>query len=460
VPHTTWGNSAGETAGIIAGAATAAATCGGIYSGIVIAASVAIIGAAARATQIGMARSLIKLDVPLTDGSIKSAGISDIGMDAAEVKSTSILSILEWVKARYRMYSTRQPFTMRSWQVDEKKYSTPDCGFTFTFSGNKQEGVNFIADNRSIIVGTDSSERTMPNTINGESQSAVTGSFFGSERIQAASAQNSTYFVQKGGQRIMRLAWQPNIPVPMIEDVQKLNIEILRDRKITALKSDGSLPSKIWVLTEDGGVAVLTENVAVAWSRITAGGGKILDAAGVPVNGMTAFRLIAKKNSKGIQVIGIPESLGEKGGVFLDEWRPYLTGGETSYYESGAVIYDSNTDEVFAMEAYPVPGIGKYIGYPYVSRVRSLPALSGGIMKPQRVARVKMRLVDSHKPKIAGFPTGKENQIVGDGQSDGGRSGVWNVPVPGNVELDAGFELYTRHPDSLSIVAWDTEEDA
>ena len=43
---------------------------------------------------------------------------------------------------------------------------------------------------------------------------------------------------------------------------------------------------------------------------------------------------------------------------------------------------------------------------------------------------------------------------------DGGRSGVWNVPVPGNVELDASFELYTKYPDSLSLIAWNTEEDA
>ena len=221
------------------------------------------------------------------------------------------------------------------------------------------------------------------------------------------------------------------------------------------------MPSCVWCVLSDGTAAVITEAPGgIAWSRVSAGGGKILDTVSVPVNGQTAFRLVVKQNERGTQIIGIPEEEGKAGDIFLDEWRVYYSGSLAQQYTAEAFVYDAETDELIPITEQPTPAMSRYIGYLYLSKVRSLPALISALMKPVRIARLKMRFVDSHKPKIAGYPTGVENQIVHPGQIDGGRSGIWNVPVPGNVELDAGFEVYTKHPDSLSLLAWDTEEEA
>jgi hypothetical protein len=36
--------------------------------------------------------------------------------------------------------------------------------------------------------------------------------------------------------------------------------------------------------------------------------------------------------------------------------------------------------------------------------------------------------------------------------------GIADVPVPGNVELDAAFEVYTEQPAALSVICMKTEE--
>jgi hypothetical protein len=462
VPETGWGNNAASIAGNIVAAAASASQSASPVSMAAIAGSVAGILSAARAVIYNTAQSLTRVNFRLTDGTDVAVTPGNLGLDPVVTRSDDMPSLIEYVKTRYRMYSRVQPFTLRTWKADEKQYSTPECGFTFTFTSDQKEGVNFITDNRSIVAGTDASERIISAQVSGEQQSAVTGSFFGSELVQAAKAQSSTYFVLKGGQKILRMGWEPNVPVPTVSDIQKFNKEILRGRKVLGLKADKSLPSRIWCVLDDGQAAVITDTGGgqVAWSRIALGGGRLLDTAGIPINGQAALRIAAKINDKGIQVIGIPETEGEQGDVFLDEWRPYTSQGIANYYTDEAVVYDTETGAVYEHGQYPLAKAGLYIGYAYTSKVRSLPSAEAQSMKPARIARVKIRMIDSHTPKIAGFPSGAENQVVGKGQMDGGRSGVWNVPVPGNVELDASFELYTKHPDSLSIIAWDTEEDA
>ena len=462
VPETAWGNSASSIASNIAAAAAAASQSVSLATMPAVAGSVAGILSAARAVIYGTSQGLTRVGFRLTNGTDVSITSEVLGLDPAVTRSDDMMSYIEYVKARYRMYSRVQPFTLRTWKADEKQYSTPDCGFTFTFTSDQKEGVNFITDNRSIVAGTDASERIIPAQVNGEQQSAVTGSFFGSELVQPAKAQSSTYFVLKGGQKILRMGWEPNVPVPVISDIQKLNKEILRGRKVLGLKADKSLPSRIWCMLDDGEAAVITDTGGgqVSWSRITVGGGALMDTAGIPVNGQAALRIAAKINSKGIQVIGIPETEGVEGDIFLDEWRPYTSQSIAQYYTSEAVVYDTEDGTVYEYGHYPLGRSGLYIGYSYTSKVRSLPSAEAQSMKPARIARVSLRMIDSHTPKIAGYPSGVENQVVGKGQMDGGRSGVWNVPVPGNVELDASFELYTKYPDSLSLIAWNTEEDA
>ena len=328
--------------------------------------------------------------------------------------------------------------------------------------------MSFIGELRSIFFATDSSERIMPATVNGEAQSAQTGSYYGAEKIQAAKAADAFYFVQKGGQSVLRAYYAPNVPTPVIADAQMYNREILRNRKILSIRSSRAQPVTVWCVMEDGGAAVITdEGGRIAWSRVTCGAGAVADAAVIPVNGMSPLRVAAVRAEDGIYIGAAEDFLGEKGDVFLDLWREYNSAGLVSEYGSRAVIYDAAKRTAAPVTEYPPPdpGEGKYIGYPYESRMRTLPGATAGALKPGRVAAVRLRLLESHLPFIKGHPSGTVNRVVhplwggSEMELNAVKDGVVSVPIPGTVEQDAAFEVYTDVPEPLSVIMMIEEGD-
>ena len=460
-----WGSSSGRAAVIASAAVAAVSMCGG---GLIAMAAVGGSSAGILAAAQGVVDAVIKgmlnsLALTLTNGSGDNPGMGDYGADYP--CTPAIQAKCDYLLAKNKLYEPKQPFVMSRWKVEESEYSTPDCGFTFKASSDEIENISFITDLRSIFFSTDAGERIMPSTVNGAAQSAQSGSFFGSEPLQAAKAADALYFVQKGGQSLMRAYYAPNVPVPQIADAQMYNREILRGRKILGVKSAKSLPVAVWCLMEDGSPAVLTDDGGkLAWSRVSSGAGAVLDTGVIPVNGMPAMRVAGVRAEDGIYIGMAAESPGGKDDVYLDLWREYNDARLAGEYGVNAVVYDSVSGETVPASGAepPEPGEGKYIGYPYTSRMRTMPVAAARAMKPGRVARVRLRLLESHLPWVKGHPSGMENRIVSPAWESVNlpRDGIADVPVPGNIELDASLDIHTSEPAALSIICLATEEDA
>jgi hypothetical protein len=463
LPYSNWGNGAGRV-GVIAGAAGAAATlCGG---NLLAMAGVGGTCAAILAIAAGTADAVIEgfinsLGLEQTDGGFDNAGLEDLGIEYPT--TNAILQKCELLIARNKLYEPKQPFVLRRWKVEESEYSTAECGFTFKAASDEPEGISFIADMRSVFLSTESSERILPATVNGAEQSMQTGSFFGAQRTQPAKAADALYFVRKGGQALMRAAYAPNVPVPQITDAQMYNREILKGRKILGIRSSKAQPPSIWCVMDDGKAAVFAETGgAGAWMRVSSGAGEIIDAGAVPSGGAGMARIVAVRAADGIYIGIASEDLGEKGDVFLDLWSEYANGSVAAQYGPGAAVYDSVTGETVPAEAQPEPGPGKYIGYPYESRFRTLPGNSAMSLSPSRVAAARFRLLESHLPYIKGYPGGMVNRMVHPlwaGSLDVAKDGVVAVPVPGGIEQDAAYEVFTSVPAPLSVVCMIAEED-
>jgi hypothetical protein len=465
VPYTGWGNGAGRGGVIASAAGAAAAMCGGsIISMVSVAGSCAAVLAVAGGIVDGIIRGMIgSLSLELTDGSSDSPGLGEFG---AEYPTTAAIQAkCDYLLAKHRLHEPKQPFVMRRWKADESEYSTPECGFTFKASSDEAEDISLITDMRSIFFATGSSERTMPETVNGAQQSLQTNSYNGAERIQAAKAADALYFVRKGGQGVMRAAYAPNVPVPQIEDLQEYNREILRGRKILGLRGARTSPSGVWCVMDDGKAAVFTDNGGkAAWARVSCGGGDIVDTGAVPSGGTGFLRFMGIRTEDGIYIGSATEEPGEKGDVFLDLWRDYNDARLVLDYGEKAVIYDAGTGTATPVKAavLPEPGEGKYIGYPYTSRMRTLPGISARTLKPSRVATARFRLLESHLPFIKGYPDGAVNRLVHPlwgNDLNNVKDGVVGVPVPGNIGQDAAFEVFTDVPAPLSVICMIDEED-
>jgi hypothetical protein len=258
----------------------------------------------------------------------------------------------------------------------------------------------------------------------------------------------------------LRAYYAPNVPVPVISDLQMYNREILRGRKITAIKSAKTTPVNTWLVMEDGKAALITdEGGRAAWSRLTCGAGSVVDTGAIPINGMSALRIVGIRTDDGIYIAAAAEYPGERGDVFLDLWREYNDAGLLSQYRQPAVVYDAASRRTAELAENPEPGPGKYIGYPYESRMRTLPR---GALGPTRSARARLRLLESHLPYIRGYPGGMVNRLVHplwNTDLNEVKDGVINAPVPGNVEQDAAFEVFTSEPGPLSIICLTEEGD-
>jgi hypothetical protein len=463
VPYTAWGSGL-ASAGIMIGAGVAATLAGASVELAAVPISLAIILPATYfATKAIIKNFYNKIELNLTDGSTADdSGFDSIydGWNGMQMTKDSLVAKKDYLLSSNKLYEDKQPFVMRRWRVEEEHYSTAGCGFTFVMSSEEKEDINIITNNRSFFISTTSSERIMPATVNGEAQTAQTGSFFGSEKLQPAKAADALYYLQRGGQRIMRAYWQPNVPVPSIGDIQKYNREILRNREVVSMKSSKSLPAQVWCVMKDGGVALATDAAgggAPAWGRITTGAGRILDTAPLPINGMSVLRTVAIKTEKGVFFCGIPEQQSEPEDIFLDAWQPYLSDVRGTY-GAAAVVHDKETNRVYPLASAPPTGPGLYIGYPYMSMFRTLPAPETQALKPVRTARVRMRFMESELPFIKGCPSGAVNKMV---SLHKGRyvDGVADIPVPGNVELDAAFEVFTEAPGPLSVLCLLTEDE-
>jgi hypothetical protein len=461
---TAWGKTLAEDAGIIASAVGAGVSAGNGLPSVGIGASLAGILPAARAVVWALLNMMInQLELKLTDGSTFNPSLEDMGMTSTTVET--IQAKADFMIAKNKLYEPKQPFVMRRWQMEAEEVSTPDCGFMFKATSDEREAAAFIGSLRSIIVATESAERVMPPEVNGASQSAQTSSYLGAERLQAAAGADALYYMRKGGQSVMRAAYSPNVPVPEIMDLQKYNVEILRGRNIVSLKAAKGRPVSLWCVADDGAVAVLTDGAGQqAWSRISCGGSAVLDTAVNSVRANPAHRLIAARDDKGICIAQCAECYGETGDVFLDLWRDFSSVSLISEYGAGAVVFDSVTRSVMPASSQPPPepGRGRYIGYAYTSRLRTLPAEAAQALRPGRVVRTRFRFLESHLPFIRGFPSGECNRIVSPYWREGvdvPADGVADVPVPGNVELDAAYEVFSDVPAPLSIICVATEED-
>jgi hypothetical protein len=190
VPYTGWGSTAAGVAGTIVSASLAAVSAGvgnNVVAAIGVAASCAgVLAATAAIWQSALRGALNSLVIQLTDGSAGVAAESEF-INSGQYANTSVLQAKkDYLLTKYKLYEDEQPFLLRVWKVDESKYSTPECGFTFAMSSDEKETVNILSSIRSFFISTDASERIMPSSVNGQEQTAQVSSFFGSEKIQAA----------------------------------------------------------------------------------------------------------------------------------------------------------------------------------------------------------------------------------------------------------------------------------
>ena len=321
------------------------------------------------------------------------------------------------------------PFFTREIIVDE--YPTPDCGFTFEIASDMNDAIKWLAVNKGLITGTETAEWIIPPGIHATNVQAVLNSRYGSDKIQGTAIGDAACFFQTGKKALVEYYIPQQDNNFRANNMALTSDNMLRESPAKEFDFISSPYTKLFITREDGqAVTLLYERSTgtFAWSRITTEG-KILSACALPAkDGYDEMYLLVKRADKIFL-----EVLRENSDVYLDSYVKVPV--SLSEYEIGATTYNG------------------YVGYPYTSRVRSMPIIANNKMKPNNIKNILIRFLDSYMPDIKALPNNKTDIIP----CNEPYSGVYKTAFPGTWDIDVMFELIHNKPSRCKILAINAE---
>jgi hypothetical protein len=186
--------------------------------------------------------------------------------------------------------------------------------------------------------------------------------------------------------------------------------------------------TRIFISREDGKVAcLLYERLTgtFAWGRITTGG-HVRSVAVLPGDGQDEVYFVV-----------------ERGGDFFLE----RLDGRDEVYLDGFHEGAPGEGEIQS---------GEYSGFPYVSRVRSMPILANDRMKNNVIKTLHIRFHNSFLPRVKSLAGDREVQTDSIAREEP-YSGVIQIPFPGQYGRDVFFEFVHDKPTACHILAVNAE---
>jgi hypothetical protein len=342
-----------------------------------------------------------------------------------------------------------------------EKVVTPEDGFTFEIASDLGDPIRWITQNKDLIIGTTTSEWIVPAGTTATNIQAILNSRYGSDVIPAVSVGDALVFVQCGRKAAIEYYIPQQDSYFRTNNMAQLDRDILAESAPVALDFVSSPYTKIYFVREDGTMAVLLYDRGsgvFAWGRMVTDG-KILDVVTIPNSeGVDEVYLTVVRKSAGENPMTTIEVLEEGGDAFLDSYVTYTSASLYEYDHDTAFVADLTDGKSYPLNEAPSPdefdpSHRVIIGYPYTSRVRSMPVLANDRMKPNAIKNLTVRFYKSHLPLIKSLPNGALEKV----HRDEPFTGALKIPFPGSWDTDVLFEFIHEQPNGCHILAVNAE---
>jgi hypothetical protein len=344
------------------------------------------------------------------------------------------------------------------------RYPTPDDGFTFEIASDMSDGIKWIAQNKNLLIGTETGEWVVPAGVNATNVQAVLNGRYGSDRIQATTIGDAMCFFQSGKKSLVEYYIPQQDNNFRANNMAMLSKNMLHESPAFDFDFISAPYTKIFVSREDGTVVCLLYERSTgtfAWGRMTTRG-LIKSVAAVPgLSGYDDVYLIVKRGDGYFLERHSERVRGGQGGeeaVYLDCYKAWDK--DRQGYSGDAVVYDETDNKIYPTNQLPIPGHAMWIGYPYESRVRSMPVLANDRMKQNNIKNLYIRFNDSFMPKLRSVSIEEGKERMGNTDTIGRPepySGVVQVPFPGVWDRDVFFELIHDRPTRCRVLAVNAE---
>ena len=354
----------------------------------------------------------------------------------------------------YRRYGNAHdvyiPFYTREIIVDD--YPTPDCGFTFEIASDMNDAIRWIAVNKGLIIGTETGEWIIPPDVHATNIQANLNSRYGSDKIQGTAAGDATVFFQTGKKSLVEYYIPQQDNNFRANNMAMLASQMLSESAARDFDYISSPYTKLLITREDGTVVTLLYERSTgtfAWGRLSTNAGKIRSLAVLPGRDGYDDTYMIVERTNGFYL----EKMREEFEAYLDSYKQW--DGDRSAYTDEAVIYDKEENKAYKLtEALPEASQKRFIGYPYTSRIKSMPVLSNKEMKPVIIKNLLIRFVDSYEPKVKSSPNEHTDTFFFEKAPF---TGVRKVMFSGVWDRDAMFEFIHDRPNKCMILAINTE---
>ncbi len=309
-----------------------------------------------------------------------------------------------------------QPTTLMASTVDDygnfRMTSDADSALQLTLASDDQSRICWLSTTKGLLLGTSEGEWVLESS-DGSGISATNASFarqssVGSENKESYSVENSIFYVQRGGKRLREISYKLESDGYTSTDTSLLAEHLFESGvKEWAVQRGGS--AHVWVLMNDGSVAVLTTNVSqqvTAWQRMSFGGDKVLHITTLPnENSLDDEVWLVVNRPSGICVEQISDD-----GIYMDRHAevavengaiqvPHLAGEDVIGYVDGneaqAQNFTVDEDGQLALADWS-DGNLIHVGVELESKLQTMPLETmSNFNAVSQLGRAKLRLLSS-----------------------------------------------------------------
>ena len=406
-----------------------------------------------------------------------SSGLVPVGTKVVSATSTSLVIDTDKINVAYteeHTVETNVVMSIQLWRTvdtasaEDYEYmvvanniTTADCALFFELASDQNDAIKFLSSNRFLAVGTESSIWSIDPGISALNINAVMQGRYGSDDIQGQAVETATVYFAQGKLGIREFYWDGESNAFRTNNIALLAEHIMREATVDDFDYMTNPYSRLIIVRSDGSVATLLydkTNGIMAWNHLIMEHCQIKSCAVTRGNDASdlVFFTVKDGNNYYLEVLDMYNS------IYLDscqQWTPDVT-AVTAQYNTGAVIYNADTDVIVDYENVPDDfyheGDWCWIGYKVKSYIKSMPIVGRDPSKPVRIAKLQVRFHESYKPvvKVTGLPEEKFNTIR---DADLPYSGVAYMNYPGQTDHDVCFEIETDGMKPVNILSVDAQ---
>lgn len=331
--------------------------------------------------------------------------------------------------------------------------TTADCSFNFEFASDENDAVMFLASNKFLTVGTESSVWSIPSGVSAVNLAAVMQGRYGSDNIQGQAVETATVYFSQGKKGIREFYYSEQTEAFITNNIAILADQMLRESPAVDFDYMTNPYSRLIVLREDGKCVCMLydkSNGIMGWNRLTHHCPiKSVAVTRGPDEYDLVFFTVKDGDEYWLEVMDYGAM------VFLDSYAEY--DDNAADYDETAILYNATQNKTCAAANVPSGFIGEndivYIGYEFMSYIKSMPVINSDSTGKKRIVALLVRFLDSFMPvmKINNLPDEKFTQIDDTKEF----SGVAKITYPGTSDYDVTFELKTTRPQPVNILCVD-----